>query len=51
MTKQTFQIAKDSDGTAYIYQAIDEMDKNHSAKDTDFTNQGWIYEVKGKLKI
>ena len=48
MTKSTFEVAVDTQNKKkYIYQAIDEADKNHSDKDTDIANQGRIYEVPG----
>lgn len=46
MTKNTFAIATDPhDGREYIYQAVDEADKNHSHKDTSKSNDGRIYAV------
>lgn len=48
MTRDTFSIATDPyDGREYIYQAVDEADKNHSHKDTTKSNDGRIYEVPG----
>ena len=38
------QVGKDSDGALYIFQKIDECDKNHDERDTTDTNQGRIYE-------
>lgn len=48
MTKSTFEIAVDEEGTRYLFQAIDEADKNHNEMDNDLSNQGRMYEVKGK---
>lgn len=49
MTKDTFKLTKDAeDGRMYIFQAVDEADKNHSHKDTTNSNDGRIYEVPGK---
>ena len=40
-------MGKDPDNRRFIYQAIDEGDKNHNEKDTTATNQARIYEVPG----
>ena len=37
------------DGTRYVYQDIDEKDKNHGINDTEGTNQGRMYEDKGSF--
>ena len=43
MTVSTFGIATDPDNMLqYIYQCVDEADKNHSANDTAKANQGGI---------
>lgn len=48
MKKNTFAIATDpDDGRSYIYQAIDEADKNHNHNDTHKSNDGRIYAVPG----
>lgn len=48
MTKQTFAIAVDpEDNRRYIYQAIDESDKNHKENEISLSNQGRIYEITG----
>ena len=50
MTKETFQIKTDpSDGRLYIFQDIDEADKNHTYNDTTKSNDGRIYEDPGTL--
>ena len=48
MTVDHFDLAVEPDGTRYIYQAIDEKDKNHTHKDTGETNQARMYEDPGK---
>ena len=49
MTQETFKIATDpTDGRKYIFQAIDEADKNHTFADTTNSNDGRIYEIPGK---
>ena len=49
MTKATFKVAIDpSDNRKYIYQDIDEADKNHTYTDTTKSNDGRIYEDPGK---
>lgn len=49
MTVDTFKVATDAeDNRQYIYQAIDEADKNHGAQDTSKSNDGRIYEVPSK---
>ena len=48
MTKDHFQIAVDSDGKEYIYQAIDELNKNHSEDDTGPTTQARMYCIPGE---
>ena len=51
MTKETFSITTDSSGLKYIFQQKDEVDKNHSEKDTEMSNQGHIYEIPGTLDL
>ena len=46
MKKDLFAIDTDPDGHRYIFQALDESDKNHSEKDFKSTNEGRIYEIK-----
>lgn len=49
MTKDTFRAAVDpEDGRTYVFQAVDEADKNHSHLDTSNSNDGQIYAVPGK---
>ena len=47
MSLNTFDIGTDPDGTQYIYQAVDEMDKNHEIDQKDPANQGRMYEKPG----
>lgn len=50
MKTNTFQIAVDpEDNRRYIYQAIDEADKNHSAESTMKSNDGRIYKTPGNF--
>ena len=48
MTKDTFKIVVQPDGTHYVIQAIDEKDKNHGINDTEASNQAKMYEDLGK---
>lgn len=47
-TQDTFQMGCDPDGTRFIYQAIDEEDKNHRINDVLPANDGRMFEQKGK---
>ena len=48
MTKDTFAIKVDpSDNRKFIFQAVDEADKNHTYNDTTKSNDGRIYEDPG----
>jgi hypothetical protein len=49
MTKQTFKISTDGQGKNYVYQAIDELDKNHSYSDKpdDTVGEARMYEQPG----
>ena len=50
MTKSTFQVAFDETSRReYIFQAEDELDKNHQEQDTSIANEGRIYELPGKI--
>ena len=51
MMINTYNITKDDKGRKYLYQEIDEIDKNHTADDSNPTNQGRMYENKGNNKI
>ena len=48
MKQGTFQIFIEPDGAEYLYQAIDEMDKNHGPRDSKKSNDGHVYSNKGK---
>ena len=50
MTKDTFALAKDSNGRRYIHQVKKELDKNHKEDDFQPNNEARIYEVPGKFK-
>ena len=43
MTKDTFKLIVEPDGTQYYIQDIDEIDKNHTADDVNKTNEGKMY--------
>ena len=46
LTKQTFAVQADATGKKYVYQALDELDKNHRGKDQpDYSpGEGRMYE-------
>ena len=46
MTTETFQLVTEYDGTQYVKQALDEVDKNHGPDDTP-SNDGRMYEIPG----
>lgn len=50
-TKDTFAVAVDSQNRRYVYQAVDELDKNHRENDDpqDSTTDGRMYEQPGAL--
>ena len=50
-SKDSFKVAIDSQNRKYVYQAIDELDKNHREKDdpSDSTTDGRMYEQPGEL--
>ena len=50
-TKSTFAFATDSQQRKYVYQAVDELDKNHRENDDprDSTTDGRMYERLGPL--
>ena len=47
MTLDNFELATEPDGTQYVYQKMDEQDKNHGVKDKEESNVGRMYEIKG----
>ena len=48
MTKDTFKVIVQHDGTEYVMQNIDELDKNHGPDDVELTNRGKMYATNGK---
>ena len=48
MKVDSFKVFVEHDGTEYVYQAIDEMDKNHGIEDSETTNNGRMYATNGK---
>ena len=48
MTKETFRIVVEHDGTEYIIQDLDEMDKNHGLAETEKNKEGRMYATNGK---
>ena len=50
MTKDTFKLVTELDGTEYLVQNIYEVDKNHRPDDYDATNQGCMHGNEGKLQ-
>ena len=48
MTKDTFTIIVQPDGSEYVVQNIDEMDKNHTFEDLEKTNDGRMYSTNSK---
>lgn len=51
MNKSTFDISTDSTGRRYVYQKIDELDKNHRDLTTGRVTQGRMYELPGKILL
>ena len=51
MTTNTFQLVVEPDGTEYVIQKSDEIDKNHGIEDTEKTKQGRMYAIKCKFYI
>ena len=51
MKQYTYAISTDlaDNNRKFIYQAVDEYDKNHNESDTTIANEGRIYEITGKL--
>ena len=50
MTQDTFKVHVNPDGSEYIIQNLDEMDKNHGPEDTEKNNDGRIYPTNGNNK-
>ena len=51
MIKDTSKLITEADGTQYFIQHINEMDKNHTADDTEMTNRGKMYATNGKYNL
>ena len=50
MTTSTFAIAENSSGRRYLYQAVDEMDKNHRVANTEETvGEARMYSTSGPM--
>lgn len=49
MTKDTFKVAKDDVGRMYVYQFVDELDKNHRADAAGSVTEGRMYELPGNM--
>ena len=48
MTKDTFGIGEDGSGRAYVYQQVDESDKNHqNCANDDTVGEGRMYSIPG----
>lgn len=50
-TKNTFKTDYDAEGREFVYQAVDEMDKNHGIEDDQPANDGRMYEHKGNYPV
>ena len=51
MKKTTFMVGFDEAcGRKYVFQAQDELDKNHQEKENEIANQGRIYELPGETR-
>ena len=48
MRQDTFKVIVEPDGTEYLIQNVDELDKNHGADDPNKTNEGRIYAKAGE---
>ena len=48
MKKSTFKIVTEPDGTEYVMQEMDEIDKNHGYDDDTRTNEGRMYATNGE---
>ena len=47
MLQETFELCTEYDGTQYIKQSLEEVDKNHGPDDPP-SNEGRMYEIEGK---
>ena len=48
MTLDHYKVIVEPDGTCYVIQNIDELDKNHHEDDTSMANNGKMYANPGK---
>ena len=51
MTEDLFKVITQNDGSKYVMQVRDELDKNHQENDHNLTNQGKMYKVKGNIDL
>ena len=51
MQKDLFEVKTDTNGSKYLVQVKDELDKNHREDDHSLTNQGKMYAVEGTAKL
>ena len=51
MTKETFKLVTNPDGSEYVIQQTDEIDKNHGIEDTHKTKEGKMYATGCKYEI
>ena len=51
MQKNTYQVIVENDGSEYVIQAVDEMDKNHGIEDTELSNRGRMYATNGHFHL
>ena len=51
MTIDQSEVQSDTDGTRYVVQVKDELDKNHGTEDPDQANQGRMYENPRKFNL
>ena len=51
MTPGHYKVVVEPDGTRYVIQNIDELDKNHREDCTDLANDGKMYTNPGKNRI
>ncbi|KAL5015909.1 hypothetical protein ScPMuIL_005498 [Solemya velum] len=47
MKKETFKVAVDDSGRKFVYQNIEEMDKNHRADNENAVTEGRMYKIQG----
>ena len=51
MSLKHLEVFVEYDGTRYVKQSIDEVDKNHREQDTELANEGKMSANPGKYKI